>query len=167
MHSTALTLRSAATPALVSCSIRSSDPSSWRAPSVLTAHGGPTSGSAGSSGGGASDDLLRLRLRNDARPRDRVVFLMLELSLRPLAAAAFALLFAATTAAASEWPVVFIHGFCSSAETWNETLPQLSSRRFGTDAPRIYESAIGKAGARSEVAAGTKTFRIDFSDLAN
>ena len=67
---------------------------------------------------------------------------------------------------AAEWPVLFVHGFCSSAETWNETIPQLSTRRFGTDVPRVYESQIGKAASRTQVAAGTKTFRIDFSDLS-
>ena len=72
----------------------------------------------------------------------------------------------AVPAAAAEWPVLFIHGFCSSAETWNETLPQLSTRRFGTDVPRVYESIIGKAASRTLVAAGTNTFRIDFSDLS-
>jgi pimeloyl-ACP methyl ester carboxylesterase len=71
-----------------------------------------------------------------------------------------------TVAAAAEWPVLFVHGFCSSAETWNETIPQLSTRRFGTDVPRVYESSIGKAAAQTPVAAGTKTFRIDFSDLS-
>lgn len=66
----------------------------------------------------------------------------------------------------AELPVIFVHGFCSSADTWNDTISQLSTRRYGTDAPRVYESAIGKAGARSTVAAGTTTFRIDFSDLS-
>ncbi|HEX7281801.1 MAG TPA: alpha/beta fold hydrolase [Vicinamibacterales bacterium] len=71
-----------------------------------------------------------------------------------------------TVAAAAEWPVLFVHGFCSSAETWNETIPQLSTRRFGTDVPRVYESSIGKAASQTPVAAGTKSFRIDFSDLS-
>jgi pimeloyl-ACP methyl ester carboxylesterase len=71
-----------------------------------------------------------------------------------------------TVSAAAEWPVLFIHGFCSSAETWNETIPQLSTRRFGTDVPRVYESSIGKAASRTPVAAGTTSFRIDFSDLS-
>ena len=62
--------------------------------------------------------------------------------------------------------MLFIHGFCSSAETWTETLPQLSTRRYGTDAPRVYESIIGKAASMTAVAAGTTTFRIDFSDLS-
>ncbi|HEX8031430.1 MAG TPA: alpha/beta fold hydrolase [Vicinamibacterales bacterium] len=76
-----------------------------------------------------------------------------------------ALLLWASPAAADQWPVLFIHGFCSSAETWADTLPQLSTRRYGTDAPRVYESEIGKAASRTQVAAGTTTFRIDFSDL--
>ncbi len=63
--------------------------------------------------------------------------------------------------------MLFIHGFCSSADTWNETLPQLSTRRYGDDVPRVYESASGKAGARTPVSPGATTFRIDFSDLAN
>jgi triacylglycerol lipase len=72
----------------------------------------------------------------------------------------------ALPSAADEWPVLFIHGFCSSAETWDETLPQLSTRRYGTDAPRVYESIIGKAASKTTVAPGTTTFRIDFSDLS-
>ena len=76
------------------------------------------------------------------------------------------LLLSTVPAVAAEWPVLFVHGFCSSAETWNETIPQLSTRRFGTDVPRVYESIIGKAASRTPVAAGTKTFRIDFSDLS-
>ena len=73
----------------------------------------------------------------------------------------------ALPAGADTLPVIFIHGFCSSAETWNDTLPQLSTRRYGESAPRVYESSIGKAAARSAVAAGSFTFRIDFSDLNN
>jgi pimeloyl-ACP methyl ester carboxylesterase len=68
-------------------------------------------------------------------------------------------------AGADQWPVLFIHGFCSSADTWADTLPQLSTRRYGTDVPRVYESEIGKAASKTQVAVGTTTFRIDFSDL--
>ena len=82
------------------------------------------------------------------------------------AAFSLVLLLSTVPAAAAEWPVLFVHGFCSSAETWNETIPQLSTRRFGTDVPRVYESIIGKAASQTPVAAGTKTFRIDFSDLS-
>ncbi len=85
---------------------------------------------------------------------------------RPLASALLALFLWAYPAAAEEWPVLFVHGFCSSAETWDDTLPQLSTRRYGDDAPRVYESQIGKAASTTAVAAGTTTFRIDFSDLA-
>ena len=70
-------------------------------------------------------------------------------------------------AAAAELPVLFVHGFCSSADTWNETLPQLSVRRYGDDVPRVFESSIGKAAVRTSISQGAKTFRIDFSDLAN
>jgi pimeloyl-ACP methyl ester carboxylesterase len=69
-------------------------------------------------------------------------------------------------AAGAQYPVLFIHGFCSSAETWDETIPQLSTRRFGTDVPRVYESVIGKAASQTLVAPGTNTFRIDFTDLS-
>ena len=79
--------------------------------------------------------------------------------------AALLVLLWASPAIGAELPVLFIHGFCSSADTWNDTIPQLSTRRYGTDVPRVYESAGGKAAAKSTVAAGTKTFRIDFSDL--
>jgi pimeloyl-ACP methyl ester carboxylesterase len=78
-----------------------------------------------------------------------------------------ALILWASPAGATEFPVLFVHGFCSSADTWNETLPQLSTRRYGTDAPRVYESAIGKAAIKSPFVSGTKMFRQDFSDLAN
>ena len=84
---------------------------------------------------------------------------------RSRAVAALLLLLWASPAIAAELPVLFIHGFCSSADTWNDTIPQLSTRRYGTEVPRVYESASGKAAAKSTVAAGTKTFRIDFSDL--
>jgi pimeloyl-ACP methyl ester carboxylesterase len=77
-----------------------------------------------------------------------------------------ALLLSAAPAFAAEFPVLFVHGFCSSADTWNQTIPQLSTRRYGADVPRVYESAIGKAASRTQVAAGTTTFRIDFSDLS-
>ena len=77
---------------------------------------------------------------------------------------ALALVLWVQPAAAAEPPVVFIHGFCSAAETWAETLPQLLTRRYGNDAPRLYESAIGKAGLRTTVSHGSKMFRIDFSD---
>lgn len=80
---------------------------------------------------------------------------------------ALALLLRAAPAAATELPVLFVHGFCSSADTWNETLPQLSYRRYGDDFPRLFESSIGVAGVRTSIAADAKTFRIDFSDLAN
>ena len=85
---------------------------------------------------------------------------------RSLAGVCLAMLLWTAPAFAAEFPVLFVHGFCSSAETWNETLPQLSTRRYGSDAPRVYESIIGKAASRTQVAAGTTTFRIDFSDLS-
>ena len=78
-----------------------------------------------------------------------------------------ALLLCVAPAAAADLPVLFVHGFCSSADTWAETLPQLSQRRYGDDVPRVYESAIGKAAVRTSISATAKTFRIDFSDLAN
>ena len=90
---------------------------------------------------------------------------MFILSLR--AGVCLALLLWAAPAAAAELPVLFVHGFCSSADTWNETIPQLSVRRYGDDVPRVYESAIGKAAVRTSISQGAKTFRIDFSDLAN
>ena len=75
---------------------------------------------------------------------------------------------AAAPAAAAELPVLFVHGFCSSAETWNETHPA------AVDAPLWRRCAAGvrerdrQGGvANVDLAAGTKTFRIDFSDLAS
>jgi pimeloyl-ACP methyl ester carboxylesterase len=74
------------------------------------------------------------------------------------------LLLVASSATAAELPVLFIHGFCSAADTWDDTLPQLSTRRYGDDAPRIYEHPTGKAALRSPLST-SRTFRIDFSDL--
>ena len=85
---------------------------------------------------------------------------------RARALVALWLLLLASPALAAELPVLFIHGFCSSADTWNDTLPQLSTRRYGEDAPRVYEDAHGKAAARTMVSQGSRTFRIDFSDLS-
>ena len=76
------------------------------------------------------------------------------------------LLLSASPAMAAPLPVLFIHGFCSSADTWDDTLPQLSTRRYGFDAPRLYKNANGKAAARTVVRASSRTFRIDFSDLS-
>ena len=78
-----------------------------------------------------------------------------------------ALLLWAAPAAAAELPVLFVHGFCSSADTWNETIPQLSVRRYGDDVPRVFESSVGKVAVRTSISQEAKTFRIDFSDLAN
>jgi pimeloyl-ACP methyl ester carboxylesterase len=78
-----------------------------------------------------------------------------------------AVLLWAAPAAAAELPVLFVHGFCSSADTWNDTVPQLSVRRFGDDVPRVFESSIGKAAVRTSIDNDAKTFRIDFSDLNN
>jgi len=89
------------------------------------------------------------------------------LILRWRAIVVVALLLWAAPSAAAELPVLFVHGFCSSADTWSETIPQLSVRRYGDDVPRVYESAIGKAAVRTSISPGAKTFRIDFSDLAN
>jgi pimeloyl-ACP methyl ester carboxylesterase len=89
------------------------------------------------------------------------------LILRWRAIVVVALLLWAAPSAAAELPVLFVHGFCSSADTWNETIPQLSVRRYGDDVPRVFESAIGKAAVRTSISPGAKTFRIDFSDLAN
>lgn len=95
--------------------------------------------------------------------KDRSVTLRPRLALRSILF--LAVLVYGTPSLADEFPVIFVHGFCSSADTWADTLPQLSTRRYGTDFPRVYESQIGKAASTSAVAAGTKSFRIDFSDL--
>jgi pimeloyl-ACP methyl ester carboxylesterase len=87
--------------------------------------------------------------------------------LRPTRILAVALLFwFAPSAAAAELPVLFVHGFCSSGDTWNDTLPQLSTRRYGDDFPRVYEHPSGKAALRTSLSSSARTFRIDFSDLA-
>ena len=78
-----------------------------------------------------------------------------------------ALLLCAAPAAAAELPVLFVHGFCSSADTWSETVPQLSHRRYGDDFPRVFESAAGTAAVRTSISQEAKTFLLDFSDLAN
>ena len=54
------------------------------------------------------------------------------------------LLLWASPAMAAGLPVLFIHGFCSSADTWDDTLPQLSTRRYGYDAPRSTRTPTGK-----------------------
>jgi triacylglycerol lipase len=89
------------------------------------------------------------------------------LLIRSCAGVLVAVLLWAAPAAAAELPVLFVHGFCSSSDTWNETVPQLSVRRYGDDVPRVFESSIGKAAVRTSIANDAKTFRIDFSDLAN
>ena len=87
--------------------------------------------------------------------------------LRWRAGVLLALLVWAHPAAAAELPVLFVHGFCSSSDTWIDTLPQLSVRRYGDDVPQVFESSIGKAAVRTSISQEAKTFRIDFSDLAN
>ena len=77
------------------------------------------------------------------------------------------LLLLSSPVTAAGLPVLFIHGFCSSADTWDDTLPQLSTRRYGYDAPRLYANASGRPAARTLVRPGSSTFRIDFSDLAD
>ena len=101
--------------------------------------------------------------------REALMTPMIPLAVRRLSLAAVAvtsLLAWASPVAAQELPVLLVHGFCSSAATWDETLPQLSTRRYGDDAPRLYEGPNGTAVARTPVSAGSKTFRIDFSDLS-
>jgi triacylglycerol lipase len=71
----------------------------------------------------------------------------------------------AAPAMATQLPVLFIHGFCSSADTWNDTIPQLSTTRYGNEVPRVYEAPGGKAAVRDTITLASKTFRIDFSDL--
>ena len=77
------------------------------------------------------------------------------------------LLLWAASASAAELPVLFIHGFCSSADTWDDTTPQLSTRRYGDAFPRLYEHHTGKAATRTALPASARTFRIDFSDLSD
>ena len=83
--------------------------------------------------------------------RHRAVLLTPLLISRLRASVLLALLLWAAPAAAAELPVLFVHGFCSSADTWNETVPQLSMRRYGDDVPRVFESAIGKAAVRTSI----------------
>lgn len=75
------------------------------------------------------------------------------------------LLLRASAAAAAELPVIFIHGFCSSADTWDNATPQLSTRRYGDAFPRVYEHHTGKAAVSTALPLSARTFRIDFSDL--
>ena len=82
---------------------------------------------------------------------------------RALVVASFVL--ATSNAYAADLPVLFVHGFCSAADTWDDTLLQLSTSRYGSYAPRVYEGPDGKPMARTTVWPGSKTFRIDFSDL--
>jgi pimeloyl-ACP methyl ester carboxylesterase len=80
---------------------------------------------------------------------------------------ALCLVLCASPAIAAELPVLFIHGFCSSADTWDDTTPQLSTRRYGDAFPRLYEHHTGKAATRTALPASARTFRIEFSDLSD
>jgi hypothetical protein len=82
----------------------------------------------------------------------------------------FPLMLLGSVAHASEYPVIFVHGFCSRAAMWNETVQQLQAAdpaRFGSSAMNLYFD--GKSVRRSDgvplrksALTTTRVWAIDF-----
>ncbi len=84
---------------------------------------------------------------------------------RALLAAAVLVALQVGSASASEYPVLFIHGFCSNSGTWDGMFDNLSRRRFGDKLIQAYAAADGKVYARNgPLPTELRSFAIDFYD---
>jgi len=77
-------------------------------------------------------------------------------------------IFLTSSAAAEEYPVLFVHGFCSNSNAWDAMFDNLARRRFGDELVRLYQGKDGRVYRRDPTStAGLRSFTIDFYDPKN
>lgn len=70
--------------------------------------------------------------------------------------------------ASAEYPVLFVHGWCSDSSTWNTMFENLPRHRFGEELIRYYQDTDGGVSLKqSPTSAERRSFTIDFYDRAN
>ena len=86
-------------------------------------------------------------------------------TVRPVVGACVVVAFLHTsTASAQEYPILFVHGFCSSSSTWDEMFGNLPARRVGDELVRYHRGADGQVRTQTDSPTTGKAFSIDFVD---
>lgn len=78
------------------------------------------------------------------------------------------LLITTNSANAAEYPVLFVHGWCSNSNTWNTMFDNLSRERFGEELLRLHQGVDGSVYLENLPTSNrTRSFAIDFYDRTN
>jgi pimeloyl-ACP methyl ester carboxylesterase len=70
----------------------------------------------------------------------------------------------AREAAAQQYPILFVHGFCSNSSTWDEMFDNLPTRRVGDELVRYHQDANGHVTTQANSPTTGQAFSIDFVD---
>ena len=77
----------------------------------------------------------------------------------------FVAFLSASAASAEEYPILFVHGFCSDSSTWNEMFDNLPSRRVGDHLVGYHRDVDGQVRLHEPADPTTaRAFSIDFVD---
>jgi pimeloyl-ACP methyl ester carboxylesterase len=71
------------------------------------------------------------------------------------------------SAGPSDYPVLFVHEYCSDGSSWDPMFQNLARRRFGDDLVRLYREADGSIAVRGDSRAQATSFAIDFFNTSN
>lgn len=71
------------------------------------------------------------------------------------------------SAGPADYPVLFVHEYCSDAGSWDPMFQNLARRRYGDDLVRLYHDADGAIAARGDARPQATSFAIDFFDSSN
>ena len=67
-------------------------------------------------------------------------------------------------ASAEEYPILFVHGFCSDSSAWDSMFGNLPRGRLGEELVRLYQDADGVHLRKPPTSADLRSFTIDFYD---
>jgi pimeloyl-ACP methyl ester carboxylesterase len=72
------------------------------------------------------------------------------------------------SAGPSDYPILFVHEYCSDAGSWDPMFQNLARRRYGDDLVRLYQEANGAVAVRGgEARPQATSFAIDFINTSN
>lgn len=71
------------------------------------------------------------------------------------------------SAGPADYPVLFVHEYCSTASSWDPMFQNLARRRYGDDLVRLYLGADDAIAVRGDAPPQATSFAIDFFDTSS
>lgn len=71
------------------------------------------------------------------------------------------------SAGPADYPLLFVHEYCSDGGSWDPMFQNLARRRYGDGLVRLYQESDGTVAVRGDAPRQASSFAIDFFEAAN